>query len=92
MDYEWDKAKGETNLVKHNVEFSHVQGFVWETAQLRQDTRYSYGEDRFIALGRIDDRTYVLVFTVRYERCRVVSLRKANKRESKKWKETQSEH
>jgi len=38
-------------------------------------------EERFIALGLIGERLHSLVFTVRGNAVRVISLRKANRRE-----------
>lgn len=48
-------------------------------------TLHRYGEARFIALGYIVDRLYSMVFTVRGDMLRVISLRKANKREVKRY-------
>lgn len=46
-----------------------------------------FGENRYIAMGRIDDHIHVLVFTVRDEAVRIISLRKANKREVKNYED-----
>lgn len=46
------------------------------------DDRKDYGETRYIAVGRINNREYVLVFTrPNANETRIVSLRKANSRE-----------
>lgn len=52
-----------------------------DTAIMRRDARYEYGEARIVAIGLIGDRVHVLVFTMRGETVRVISLRKANRRE-----------
>jgi uncharacterized DUF497 family protein len=52
-----------------------------ETAKIWQDTRKDYGEERFIALGYIEKRLFSMVFTVRGDVLRIISLRKANNRE-----------
>lgn len=49
------------------------------------DIRYSYGENRHITVGYLDDRMVVLVWTRRDNRIRVISFRKANEREHKKF-------
>jgi Ribonuclease toxin, BrnT, of type II toxin-antitoxin system len=41
------------------------------------DDRIAYGEDRFIATGTVDGRVYVVVFTMRGEVMRVISMRAA---------------
>ena len=57
------------------------EGFDLATAKIWIDTRNDYGEERFIALGTIGERLFSLVFTVRGDALRIISLRKANKRE-----------
>lgn len=79
--YEWDAAKAEQNLAKHGVPFDLVERFDWRNAIEAEDTRYDYGETRMQALGTIDGRYHVLVYAWRGERIRVISLRKANRRE-----------
>lgn len=46
-----------------------------------EDDRADYGETRMFALGFIGDRLHALVFTMRGDACRVISLRRANDRE-----------
>jgi uncharacterized DUF497 family protein len=79
--YEWDAGKAEINLAKHGVPFEAVQGFDWSTAIEAEDTRYDYGETRMQALGVIGGRYHVLVYAWRAGRIRVISLRRANRRE-----------
>ena len=80
-DYEWDAAKATQNMAKHGVPFEAVTGFDWRTAIEAEATRYDYGETRMQALGKIDGRYHVLVYAWRGDRIRVISLRKANRRE-----------
>ena len=81
--FEWDDDKAAANLVKHGIAFERVHDFDWDTAQVVEDDREDYGEQRMIALGLIDAVLHVLVFTERDDSIRVISLRKANKRETK---------
>ena len=53
-------------------------------ALIDRDTRHNYGEDRFQALGMIDGRLHFLVFTMRGDALRAISLRKANSREEQR--------
>jgi len=67
-------------------------GFEWETAVVWPDTRRDYGEPRMVALGYIGLRIMSVVFVDRppeqpTER-RIISLRKANTREVKRYAET----
>jgi len=82
MKYEFGPEKLAINVGKHGVWFSLAEG---ETALMRCDSRHSYGETRFEATGLIGSRLYVLVFTLRETAVRIISLRKANTREIKRY-------
>lgn len=88
MDYEFDPAKDESNLDKHGLSLADADGFEWETAVVREDTRRQYAEPRFEAKGYIGDRLHVMVFCLRVDAVRVISLRKANQREEKSYAKT----
>ena len=79
--YEWDSTKAASNLARHGVAFDAVLGFDWSSAIEAEDRRYDYGETRMQALGKIAGRYHVLVYALRNDRIRVISLRKANRRE-----------
>jgi hypothetical protein len=81
MQYEWEEAKAKANLAKHKIDFSEAVEFDWETAIETYDDRLDYEEDRWIALGFIREKLCVLVYTLRLDQIRIISLRKANKRE-----------
>jgi len=65
------------------LSFELAVTFDWTTADVRPDTRYDYGEERFQATGFIGEQVYRLVFTLREDKARIISLRRANKRERK---------
>ncbi|MGR3492978.1 MAG: BrnT family toxin [Shimia sp.] len=81
--YEWDADKAVLNEAKHGVPFEQVKGFDWAKARQREDTRYDYGETRFQAVGPIGGRLHVLIYALRDSNIRVISLRKANQRETR---------
>jgi uncharacterized DUF497 family protein len=64
---------------------SRRQRLQWDSALIIEDSRRDYGERRFQALGLIEARLHMLVFTPRGSQVHVVSLRKANKREVKRY-------
>ncbi len=86
MPYEWDETKRQTNLEKHGVDFEEVRGFRWETAQIRVQMRF--GERRYGAYGYIGDRLHYLVYTMRDGTVRVISLRKTNPGEMRRYAAT----
>ena len=92
MNVTFDPAKDAANLAKHGVSLTEAAGFEWGTAVVWPDTRRDYGEARMVALGYIGLRIMALVFVDRLpeqptER-RIISLRKANSREVKRYAET----
>jgi uncharacterized protein len=52
-----------------------------------EDIRQDYGEKRFISLGRLEDSVVVIVYTERMGKTRIISMRKANQKESKVYEE-----
>lgn len=85
MNYEFDTAKDENNLEKHGLSLMDVEGFEWETAVVREDKRKQYAEQRLEAIGLIGERLHVMVYCLRNDAVRVISLRKANPREVKRY-------
>ena len=88
----FDPSKAASNLAKHGVGLADAARFEWDTAIVWQDQRRNYGEVREVAIGYIGLRLMVLVFIDQgserlFER-RIVSLRKANSREVKRYAET----
>lgn len=82
-DYEWDDAKAAVNLTKHRIDFAAMQTFDWHTAAVEPNPRY--GELRYCAFGYIADRLHTVIFTLRNDKCRLISLRKSNSREMLKY-------
>lgn len=80
---EYDVQKNESNFEKHGVFLSEAVEFEWDTACCWSDTRFDYGEDRRVCIGYIQDRLYVIVYVQRAKNIRIISLRKANKREER---------
>jgi uncharacterized DUF497 family protein len=87
MEYEWDDEKAKLNKAKHGVVFDAAHLFQFGSAKIIVDDRKDYGEERLIGLGLIGERVFVIVFTERGSARRVITLRKANKREIKSYVE-----
>ena len=79
MLYEWDSGKRAINLAKHGVDFSHIERFEWESALTVSQIRF--GEQRYVAIGNVAGRLHVVVYNRRGENRRIISFRKANRRE-----------
>ena len=81
MEFEWDDAKDAANRTKHGVSLADAVGLDWEVGVDLIDSRGTYGEVRIIRYARIESRLWVCVYVYRNEKRRIISLRKANKRE-----------
>jgi uncharacterized DUF497 family protein len=91
MRIEFDPAKSEKNSRERGLSFERAADFDFETAVFRIDDRRDYGETRIRALGFLDGRLHALVFTEIAVGIRVISFRKANKREVREYEQkTQS--
>jgi len=81
ITFEWDPNKNAANRAKHGIDFE-TACLIWEGPTLTKPDERDYGEVRFIAVGEIDSRAVVVVFTWRGETTRrLISARKANRDE-----------
>jgi uncharacterized DUF497 family protein len=79
--FEWDEHKRCENLRKHGLDFRDCAGiFRWRTLTF-VDHRFDYGEERWRTIGMLRERVVLLVYVVRGNVFRVISLRKADKDE-----------
>ena len=85
MPVSFDPSKSERNVALRGIPFDLAEEFEWDTALVVEDLRKDYGEPRFQALGLIEGRLHALVFTPRTDKVHVISLRKANRRETKRY-------
>ena len=81
MEIEYDPAKDESNLNRHGIAFDDAAKLLKGSPFIVEDTRRDYGDRRFIAYGWINARLHVCVYTLRGTARRIISLRKANRRE-----------
>lgn len=87
MDITFDPNKNDRNIEARGISFECVADFDFESALLSVDDRKDYGETRIRALGYINRRLHALVFTETATGIRVISLRKANQREEKRYEQ-----
>ena len=88
MALEWFEPKNQCNIRERGIDFASAEAFEWPTAIVLEDTRHDYGEQRFRATGMLHGKLHVLVFALRHDNIRIISLRRANKREEKNYVQT----
>ena len=81
----FDPNKNADNIRDRRLSFNEVSKLEWPSAVILEDMRKDYGERRFRVFGYIDERLYAVVFTPREGAVHVISFRKANNREVKRY-------
>jgi uncharacterized DUF497 family protein len=89
MQFSCDPNKSRTNYFKHGIVLEFAQYLDWMKEVVWQDVRYSYNEVRMSGLVPLEGKVYAVVYVVRAEFTRMISLRKANKREAKHYEKNQ---
>ncbi len=87
MRYVYDPVKDRTNRAKHGVSLALAEILFVGPHLSMSDDRFEYGEVREVAFGFINDRLFVCVYTDREAERRVISLRRANRREVRRYGE-----
>ncbi len=82
MDFEWDPAKAEINLRKHGIAIDFATGVFSDPGRIEQADEVDYdGENREIVIGRVREFVLFVVYTIRNNRIRMISARRATRRE-----------
>jgi uncharacterized DUF497 family protein len=85
MKIEYDPDKDAINRTKHGIPLEAAAEMDLLGSKIVEDTRFDYGEKRFIACGWIKGLLHVMWFTRRGETVRVIGIRTANERERKRY-------
>ncbi len=85
MEITFDPAKDATNTAKHGVSLALASDLEWGDLLAQPDTRRDYSELRMIGYAPLGDRVFCVVFTDRGDQRRIISLRKANAKEVKRY-------
>jgi uncharacterized DUF497 family protein len=87
--FEWDPRKAAANERKHGVSFDEAAtAFADPHGLVVDDPRYSVGEIRVALLGHSEaGRLLAVMFTERGGRIRLISARKATRREHRQYEE-----
>jgi uncharacterized DUF497 family protein len=92
MNFDWDNNKNQSNIAKHGISFEEAIAIFDDPNILNyEDTRFNYGETRFVSIGQIilvtQEKTVIIVVihTQKNQTIRLISARKANERERKRY-------
>jgi uncharacterized DUF497 family protein len=86
MEIEFDTDKDDVNKNKHGVSLAFAANVMADPHRVEiLDLRFDYGEERWAVFGTVEGRVWICVYTLRGNACRVISVRKANDRETKQY-------
>ncbi len=86
MRFQFDPRKAASNLKKHEVSFADAEGVFYDTFAIHQLDLDSADEERFIAVGMGSAGiVLVVIYTLRGEEIRLISVRRATRNEVKKY-------
>ncbi|MGC2811919.1 MAG: BrnT family toxin [Bradyrhizobium sp.] len=82
--FDWDKRKSKSNLDKHGIDFDDAVEIFHGPVILRRSDRNN--EERWIAIGFLENRFIAVVFTRRADAFRIISARRARKNEEREYR------
>jgi hypothetical protein len=82
--FDWDKRKSKSNLDKHGIDFDDAIEIFYGPVILRRSDRNN--EERWIAIGFLENRFIAVVFTRRVDAFRIISARRARKNEEREYR------
>ena len=85
MELEWDEAKRRANIAKHGLDFADAPKLDWDNATYLRDMRRNYPEPRYWVFAMLGERLHLLAYCLRGTSIRIISFRKANDREVKRY-------
>jgi uncharacterized protein len=86
MMFEFDSEKSEANKAKHGIDFVEAQA-LWEDPDRLQVPARTQGEPRLLLIGRIGDKNWSAIFTVRDDMTRIISVRRSRTKEVERYEE-----
>ena len=88
MDYQWDPEKAASNLGKHGIDFADAVGVFEDEWALTIKEEYVEGEQRFATVGTdFLERVLVVVYTHRGGEIRLISARRAIRKERRTYEQ-----
>ena len=84
MAFDWDPYKNAANIERHGIDFEDARR-IFEGPVVEARSRREYSEVRMIAIGLLNDREIVVVYTWRGDKRRLISARRASRNERREY-------
>ncbi len=85
MEFEFDPQKSEKNKEKHGIDFVKAQK-LWKDPNRVEIPAKCVDEPRYMLIGKIGEKCWSAIFTYRYNKIRIISVRRARKDEERIYK------
>ena len=82
IQFEWDDKKSSSNKIKHGIAFDAAKDLWNDSNRIEIETSYQI-EERTILIGKVKNKLWTAIFTQREDTIRIISVRRARKRETK---------
>ena len=86
MEFEFDPGKSVANKAKHGIDFVEAQALWRDERSLEIDAR-SDDEERVARIGRIGEKHWVAIYTLRHHKVRLISMRRARDKEIQRYED-----
>ena len=86
MNFEYNLSKSKSNKLKHGLDFGEAQ-VIWDDPDRLLVPARTQGEPRFLLIGKIKDKHWSAVYTMRGETVRIISVRRSRENEVNKYEE-----
>ena len=80
MEFEFDERKSRVNRIKHGLDFIEAQA-IWLDDDRVEFPTHTKEEDRWVVIGKIADRHWTAITTIRHGRVRIISVRRSRPEE-----------
>ena len=89
MTFEYDINKSKANKIKHGIDFEEAKE-LWSGEHISIVPVRSHTESRLAAIGKIYNKIWTVVFTLRNEKIRIISARRAREKEIAHYEQTKN--
>ncbi len=86
MKFDFDPEKSEANRIKHGIDFVGAQA-LWDDPDRLQVPARTQGEERFMLIGRIGEKHWSAIYTIRDDTVRIISVRRSRTLEVERYEE-----
>ena len=84
MEFEYDPAKSASNKDKHGIDFDEAQQIWLDEERIIVPTAW-VEEERLLAIGKIAEKIWTAVFVYRFDRIRLISVRRSRSEEVREY-------